>query len=204
MSGVSEAGLSTTVLPAARAGPSPQPAMGIGKVPRHDDPHDADGFVEREVDAAGHGYLLADVAFDAPGVVVEDVADVARLPARVANGVARVGDLEECQIFEVGIDGLGKAAQQSSPIGWGDGCPVGERRLRTGNRRIGRRRVVGFDGGDDLFGGGVDDVGWCSQPLESPVALPVGDGRVERAHFDAAGVGVVVDNVVAERRAGHR
>jgi hypothetical protein len=31
VSGVSSAGLRTTVLPAARAGPKPQPAMGIGK-----------------------------------------------------------------------------------------------------------------------------------------------------------------------------
>ncbi len=52
--GVSSAGLSTTQLPAARAGAKPQPAIGIGKFHGHDHADDAEWLLERHVDAAGH------------------------------------------------------------------------------------------------------------------------------------------------------
>ena len=39
------------------------------------------------------------------------------------------------------------------------------------------------------------------QALEPAPPLPVGDGRVERRELDAGGVGVVVDDVLAERLA---
>ena len=42
VSGVSSAGLSTTVLPAASAGAKPQPGDRHREVPRHDDPDDAE------------------------------------------------------------------------------------------------------------------------------------------------------------------
>ena len=43
-----------------------------------------------------------------------------------------------------------------------------------------------------------------SQPLEAPEALPVGDRRVERRELDVGGVDVVLDDLVAERRARDR
>ena len=43
-----------------------------------------------------------------------------------------------------------------------------------------------------------------SQPLESAEPLPVGDRGVERSQLDIGGVDIVVDDLVAERRAGHR
>ena len=53
VSGVSSAGLSTTVLPAASAGREAPAGDGHREVPRHDHPDDAERLVEGEVDAAG-------------------------------------------------------------------------------------------------------------------------------------------------------
>ena len=59
LSGVSSAGLSTTVLPAARAGAKPQPAMAMGKFQGTMTPDHAQRLVEGHVDAAGHRDLPA-------------------------------------------------------------------------------------------------------------------------------------------------
>ena len=123
LSGVNSAGLSTTVLPAASAGAKPQPAMAMGKFHGHDDAHHAEGLVEGDVEAAGHGDLPAAVALGCGGVELEHVADVARLPAGVPDHVAGVGHLEGGQLVEVGVDGGGEAAQQAGPVPRGHGPP---------------------------------------------------------------------------------
>lgn len=44
---------------------------------------------------------------------------------------------------------------------------------------------------------------WCSQPFESADEFPVGDGPVERVDLHLGRVGVVLDNLVPERRPRH-
>ena len=63
---------------------------GHREVPRDDDTDDAQRLLERDVDPACHGDLLAEVPLGRGGVVVENVADVACLTASVADGVARI------------------------------------------------------------------------------------------------------------------
>ena len=60
VSGVSSAGLSTTVLPAASAGAKPQPAIGIGKFQGTMIADHAERLVEGDVDAAGDRDLPAE------------------------------------------------------------------------------------------------------------------------------------------------
>jgi hypothetical protein len=99
VSGVSSAGLSTTVLPAASAGANPQPAIGIGK------------FHGTMTPTTPSGSWKVTSSRPAPGsagrqplrrgrVVVEDVADVAGLPAGVADGVPGVAHLQLRQLLE--------------------------------------------------------------------------------------------------------
>ena len=82
------------------------------EVPGHDDADDAERLVEGDVDAAGHRDLPAEQPLGRAGVVVEAVADVARLPARVAPGVAGVAHLELGELLDVRVDDGGEAAQQ--------------------------------------------------------------------------------------------
>ncbi len=58
VSGVSVAGLSTTVLPAASAGREAPAGDGHREVPGHDDADDAERLVEGEVDAPATGICL--------------------------------------------------------------------------------------------------------------------------------------------------
>ena len=60
VSGVSSAGLSTTVLPAASAGPSFHAAIDEREVPGHDQPHHAERLAEGHVHAPGHRDRVAE------------------------------------------------------------------------------------------------------------------------------------------------
>ena len=119
MSGVSSAGLTTHGVAGGERWREPPGGDRHREVPRHDDADDADRLVERDVDPAGDGDLAARRAARAPGVVLEDVADVARLPAGVGDRVPGVRDLE-----------LRPA-------------PRGARRRRAANRRSSRARSAG-------------------------------------------------------------
>ncbi len=57
------------------------------------------------------------MALGRAGVVGEDVADVAGLPAGVADRVAGVRDLELRQLLDVRVDDLGEAPQQPGTVG---------------------------------------------------------------------------------------
>ena len=128
------------------------------EVPRHDDADDAQRLPERDVDAAGDRDLAAEVPLGRPGVVGEDVADVAGLPAGVADRVPGVRDLEQRELLLVLADEVGEAAQEQPAVRGGDGGP-----RRGGRRRSGDRLVGLLEGGewhrrDDLLGRRVDDV----------------------------------------------
>ncbi len=135
---------------------------GHREVPGGDDADHAERFEERHVQAAGDRDLPPGEALDSPGGVVEQVADVAGLPAGVAEGVAGLRDLQPGQLLQVVVDGGGEAAQQPGAVAGGEGGPGGlrPRGPRDGGVHVGRGD--GGDGGDDLFGGGVQyaECGW--------------------------------------------
>ncbi len=158
VSGVSSAGLRTTVLPAASAGREAPAGDGHREVPRHDDGDDAERLLEGDVDAARDGDLLAEEPLRSGGVVREDVPDVPRLPPRVADRVAGVGDLEPGQLLVVLADEIGEPAQQPATVGRGDGPPRGADLDGAGDRRVGLLGADELDRPDDLLGRGVDDV----------------------------------------------
>ena len=95
-----------------------EPPAGDGhrEVPGHDDADHAERLVEGDVDATGDRDLLAEEALGCGGVVVQAVADVARLPAGVADRVAGVGHLELGQLLDVRVDDGGERAQQPGPF----------------------------------------------------------------------------------------
>ena len=106
------------MLPAASAGAKPQAAIGIGKFQGTMMPDDAERLVEGDVDAAGDRDLPAEHPLGRAGVVVQAVADVARLPARVAPGVAGVAHLQLGELLDVVVDDArrsGAAAAARSP-----------------------------------------------------------------------------------------
>ena len=129
-----------------------------GEVPRHDDPDDAERLAEGDVDAARDGDLAPEVPLRRPGVVGEDVAHVARLPARVADGVPGVLDLEQGELLLVLADEVGEAPQQQGTVGGAEGPPGGARGRGPGDRGVRLLEGGEVDGADHLLGGGVDDV----------------------------------------------
>ena len=126
------------MLPAARAGAKPQAAIGIGKFHGTITPTTPSGSRKVTSSAAGDRDLPAEQPLRRGGVVVQHVADVARLPAGVADRVAGVGHLERGQVLEVGVDGLGEPAQQPGPVAGRHRPPRrGARGARPGDRRVG-------------------------------------------------------------------
>ena len=111
------------------------------EVPRHDDADHAERLVEGHVDAAGHRDLPPGQPLRRAGVVVEHVADVAGLPAGVADGVPGVAHLQLGQLVEVLVHHGGEAAQQPCPVPRRDGRQAGKARARTLDRRVGLGRT---------------------------------------------------------------
>ncbi len=135
VSGVSSAGLRTTVLPAASAGAKPPAGDRHREVPRHDDADDAERLLEGDVDAAGDRDLPAEQPLGRGGVVVEHVADVAGLPAGVADGVPGVAHLERGELLDGAVDRRGEPAQQPAPVGGRDLPPRARTRRAPGRWR---------------------------------------------------------------------
>ena len=123
VSGVSSAGLSTTVLPAASAGRELPRRDRQREVPRRDQPDDAERLAERHRDAAGDRDRVAEVALDAARVVAERLGDHADLAARVADRLAGVARLERRELLEAVLDERGHAQQQPRAVARGDRRP---------------------------------------------------------------------------------
>ena len=92
-----------------------------------------------------------------PRVVIEDIADIPRLPPGIANGVPGIGDFELSEWLEIGVDQRGEAPKQSRPIARRHTTPrlEGVRSCLDGDIGLGERDR--WDLGDDLLGGRVDD-----------------------------------------------
>ena len=129
VSGVSSAGLSTTVLP-GRQGRREAPARDRHReVPGHDHPDHAERLAEGDVDPARHRDLPAEQPLRGGGVVVQDVADVAGLPAGVADGVAGVAHLELGQLLDVIIHQTRRTGAAAGP------APPGRSSRQAGKAR---------------------------------------------------------------------
>ncbi|CAM5504566.1 hypothetical protein SFUMM280S_08997 [Streptomyces fumanus] len=127
-----------------------------GEVPGGDHADHAQRFEDRHVQAAGHRDLPAGEPLHSPGRVVEQVADVARLPAGVAEGVPGLGDLQEGQFLQVLVDGGGEPAQQPGTVAGRQGGPARLRADGAGDGGVDVGGGGGRDGGDGLLGGGVE------------------------------------------------
>ena len=113
-SGVSSAGLRTTVLPHASAGPE-LPARDVEReVPGDDQPDDAERLAEGQVDPAGDGDRLAVVLVDRARVEVEDLRDHADLAARAGDRLADVLRLDPRELFGVLFDERRKPPQEAA------------------------------------------------------------------------------------------
>ena len=146
VSGVISAGLATTAQPGRERRRHAPGQDRHREIPRHDEADDAEGFLEGHVHTAGNGDLLAGQPLRGRGVVREHVADLAGLPGRGADRVARAGRLQRGELVGVGVDLLGEPAQQPAPVTWRDVAPG---LLRPGGA---------LDGGVGLLGGGVLDL----------------------------------------------
>ena len=168
---------------------------GHGEVPGHDHAHDPERFLEGDVDAARYRYLAAEQPFRGRRVVVEHVADVARLPPGVADGVAGVDHLEPGELLAVGVHGFGEAAQEAATVGRGDPPPLLERPPGVVDGRV--RLLPGGAGdlGHGLRRGRVDDGGGHYRAARATAGRgrrgPADAGRLHQGHEQAV-VGRVV------------
>ena len=118
---------------------------GHGEVPGHDHAHDTQRLVERDVDATGNRDLPTALALGCGGVELDHVAHVARLPAGVADHVARIGHLECGELLGVGVHGGGEAAEQAGPVARGHRPPGPEGGGGAGDGGVGLRRGQALD-----------------------------------------------------------
>ena len=209
VSGVSSAGLSTTVLPAASAGREAPAGDRHREVPRHDDADDAERLVEGHVEAAGDRDLPAEQPLRRGRVVVQAVPDVAGLPGRVAErvpGVARPRARRAPRRARRRRPRSGAAAGPARPA---------RRRARPGRpcvRALDQRVGLASEArGTSVTACSV--AGLTTVSGSRVIALTSARSRggssqsvtaaSNAAQLDVGHVRVVVDHVVAEGRAGH-
>ena len=129
VSGVSSAGLSTIVLPAASAGRHLPRGDHQREVPRHDQAHHAERLAEGHVHAAGHRDRVAEQPLGRAGVVAEGLDHHAHLAAGVADRLAGVARLEHGQVLGALLERVGQPAQQRRAVGGVHRAPGRERGL---------------------------------------------------------------------------
>src|SRR4051812_41492050 len=151
-------GLEDDGVPRRQRGRQAPTGDGHRKVPRHDHADDAEWLGGGGGQAAGDRNLPSAQPLRRTGVVVEDVTDVARLPARVADGVAGVGDLELRELLAGAVDRGRETPQQPRPVARGDVAPALESQARSADRGVGGGRIELRHSRHRLFGCGVDDV----------------------------------------------
>ena len=196
------------MLPAASAGAKPQPAIGIGKFQGTMTDTTPSGSWKVTSMPPATGICRPKSRSGAPRVVVQAVADVAGLPARVADGVARRCATSSWASSSTCASTTAAKARSSRARSPGrDGAPGRERLLGALDRGVGlgarRRRDLASMAclGDRVM---IRVVTEASHPLEAAAQLPVGHGGVEGGELDVGHVGVVVDDLVAEGGAGER
>src|SRR5215208_1404328 len=118
VSGVCSEGFSTTVLPAARAGPIFQTAIMKGVIPGRYLADDADGLAADHAGVPAHvlaGRLALDVARH-PGEETQVVDDVRQLLPRRRNRLPHIARLQLGQLLRVLFQNVGEPVQHPRPL----------------------------------------------------------------------------------------
>ena len=167
VSGVSSAGLSTTVLPAASAGASFHAAMTSGKFHGVMSPTTPRG--SRTVNAwpPATGIVSPRQPLGRPRVEAERVDDHAHLAARVADRLAGVARLEHRELLEARLQRPRERVEVASP---GRGVDRAPRRSGGPRPRDGRVDLLDAAAGDrpqDRLCRGLDDLQRAQSPVGS-------------------------------------
>ncbi len=157
VSGVSSAGFSTTVLPAASAGASFQEAIASGKFHGVMRPDDADRLAERHRDAPVDRDRVAQEPLRRAGEVAEGRDRAADLAAGGLDRLAGVARLEQRELL-VGV--LERRREVAQDAGARAGCerpPRGQRLRRAGDRLVGLGDAGAGEGLQDPLGRRLQD-----------------------------------------------
>ena len=148
------------MLPAASAGAKPQPAIGIGKFHGTITPTTPSGSWKVTSRPPATGICRPISRSGAPRVVGQDVADVAGLPAGVADGVPGVAHLQLGQLLEVRVDQRRRTGAAAAPGRRARPAATASkaRRARAIAASVVRDVREAATVGDDLLGRRVDDV----------------------------------------------
>ena len=141
LSGVSSAGFSTTVLPAASAGAELPGGDRQREVPGNDQPDDAERLADREGLAPGDRDRLAEQPLGRRRVVAERLDRHPDLAARVADRLAGVARLEQRELLVVLLEHDDERAQTLGPRGRSQRTPGREGRPRAGDGLVDLRRA---------------------------------------------------------------
>ena len=148
VSGVISAGLTTMVLPVARAGPTFQEVMAMGKFHGTIAATTPERLVEGHVHPTGHGHRGPPVLVDRAGVEVEDLGHHGDLVPALGDGLAHVGRLELGQLLGVLLHLRGEPAHQAGPVGRSHRPPRRAGLDGPGHGLVGRLHPVDRDLGD--------------------------------------------------------
>ena len=128
---------------------------GHGKVPRRDNSHDSEGLVKSNVDSAGNRNLLTHQTLGCRGVVLKNTSHMIGFPAGLGQRVARVADLQRCEVLYITCDGVSKMTKNLGALCRGKTCPTPLRRLRQRDGVIGLLQSAGLDRFHRLGGGWI-------------------------------------------------
>ena len=126
------------MLPAARAGPTFQLAIGSGKFHGVISPTTPSGSRKVTSTPPAYGDLRAEQPLWGAGVVVEHVDDAPDLAAGIGDRLADVARLELRELLDLSLEHARETAQKLGAIARADVAPGGERCFRA------RDRLVGF------------------------------------------------------------
>ena len=144
---------------ARREGRAETPARdGHREVPRNDDRYNPKGLLEGDIEAARDRDLLAEQPLRCRGVIAQDIDDIARLPARIADRMAGIAHLEAREFLGVRLDHIREPAQQQPAIRRAHRPPIGADRNGFRDGGVGFLDPDQVDGGDDLLGRRIDDI----------------------------------------------
>ena len=184
--GVSSAGLSTTVLPAASAGRELPRGDRQREVPRHDQPDDPERLAHRERLAAGDRDRVAEQSLGRARVVAERLrrpcpSRRARRRSACRRCAPRAGPAPRACASSASAS----AAQRARPAAPGRArARLGTRPWRARPRRRPRSAPARGTSCEHRLGGGLDDrqaAGQRSAPLRSTVGSRVPSGSDRRA-----------------------
>ena len=179
VSGVSDAGLSTTVQPAASAGPILRVAMAAGKFHGVTSTATPAGLCCTRMRApdGGRARDFADVAHGLFGVPAEELGRVGDLGARVGERLAVLERHQLGEAFGVADDQLERLAQHFGALARFLGGPAVHRGAGGVDRGLGVLDARAGDRGNRFLGRRVDDVKALVVGGFAPLAADVEIGR---------------------------